>query len=77
MASIESSTRVHPAFPVRPSESLNKWLASLGHDFAEWKVRRRYRRDLKRLLRVGPHMIADIGLTPEAAHQEIEKPIWR
>ena len=39
-------------------------------------VRRRrkdYRNDLERLLRVAPHMIADIGLNLETAHREIGK----
>ena len=43
---------------------------------AEWQKRRRYREDLKRLLRVGPYMIADIGLTHEEAQKEIAKPFW-
>jgi len=44
---------------------------------AEWIRRRQYRGDLKRLLKVGPHMISDIGLTPHEAHREILKPFWR
>ena len=39
--------------------------------------RHRYRRDLRRLLRVGPHMIDDIGLTRPKALHEAEKPFWR
>lgn len=43
----------------------------------EWQTRRMYRRELKRLLRVGPHMIDDIGLTLEETCREIAKPLWR
>ena len=43
----------------------------------EWNRRRRYREDLKRLLKVGPYMIADIGLTLKEALEESEKPFWR
>ncbi|MGE0163955.1 MAG: DUF1127 domain-containing protein [Dongiaceae bacterium] len=39
--------------------------------------RLRYRRDLRRRLAIGPHMIADIGLTPEEAQREAAKPFWR
>lgn len=45
--------------------------------FAEWERRRDYRKKPKHLLRVGPRLIADIGLTLEKAHKEIEKPFWR
>jgi uncharacterized protein YjiS (DUF1127 family) len=41
------------------------------------QTRRRYRKDLERLLRVGPHMIEDVGLTLPEAHREIEKPFWQ
>jgi uncharacterized protein YjiS (DUF1127 family) len=43
----------------------------------DWETRRRYRAELKRLFRVGPHMIDDIGLTLEEAYREIAKPRWR
>ena len=48
----------------------------LGGTWAEWRRRRRYRTDLKRLLLVGPYMIVDIGLTFEEAREEIAKPFW-
>ncbi len=44
---------------------------------AEWRRRYAYRLELKRLLKVGPHMAHDIGLSPEEALREIEKPIWK
>ncbi len=37
----------------------------------------RSRRALRRLLRVGPHMIADIGLTEVEVWRELENPFWR
>lgn len=45
--------------------------------FAIWQARRHYRRELARLLIVGPHMIADIGLTTDNARDEIARPFWR
>ena len=44
---------------------------------AEWGRRRLSRADLKRLLKVGPYMIADIGLTYQEALDECGKPFWR
>ena len=44
---------------------------------AEWMRRHCFSRDLKRLLKVGPYMIADIGLTPEGAMIESKKPFWQ
>ena len=44
---------------------------------AEWRQRRQFRTDLRRLLKVGPHMIEDIGLDQEEAQDEITKPFWR
>ncbi len=52
-------------------------IASFRVIWAEWQIRRRYRKDLERLLRVGPYMIEDVGLTLEEAHREIEKPFWQ
>jgi uncharacterized protein YjiS (DUF1127 family) len=45
--------------------------------FAIWRARRNYRRELARLLIVGPHMIADIGLTADNTREEIARPFWR
>jgi uncharacterized protein YjiS (DUF1127 family) len=42
-----------------------------------WHGRRRYRGDLRRLMIVAPHMIADVGLTLEKARREVAKPFWR
>ena len=45
--------------------------------FQLWRKRRLYRRELVRLLVVGPHMISDIGLTFEQALAEADRPFWR
>jgi uncharacterized protein YjiS (DUF1127 family) len=42
-----------------------------------WRARRHYRRELRRLLDVGPHMIADVGLTLDQARDEMTQPFWR
>lgn len=44
---------------------------------ADWRRRYRFRADLKRLLKVGPYMIKDIGLTHEEALRESQKPVWK
>jgi uncharacterized protein YjiS (DUF1127 family) len=48
-----------------------------GTKLREWLARRHYRRGLARLMRVGPHMIDDVGLTLEQVRQEIAKPFWQ
>jgi uncharacterized protein YjiS (DUF1127 family) len=52
-------------------------IAAIRPFLAEWNRRRRFRKDLKRLLAVAPHMIADIGLTLDQAYEQIEAPFWR
>ena len=42
-----------------------------------WFARRRYRGDLRRLLRLGAYLIADIGLEHRRAAEEAGKPFWR
>ena len=42
----------------------------------EWRKRRNYRADLRRLLETGPHLIPDIGLSTEEAIREASKPFW-
>jgi uncharacterized protein YjiS (DUF1127 family) len=49
----------------------------LSHILGTWRVRRRYRQELRRLMKVGPHMIADIGLKLEDARMETAKPFWQ
>jgi uncharacterized protein YjiS (DUF1127 family) len=42
-----------------------------------WWQRHRYRRELRRLMSSGPHLIADIGLSRTHAEREAAKPFWR
>lgn len=62
------------ASPRARAKILNLWIFKAT--WAEWRRRRRYRADLKRLLRVGPYMVDDIGLTMKEAQREIAKPFW-
>jgi uncharacterized protein YjiS (DUF1127 family) len=45
--------------------------------FRLWRERWHYRRELTRLLIVGPYMISDIGLTLDQAQEEAARPFWR
>ena len=42
-----------------------------------WRRRLRYRRELKRLLALGAHLVEDVGLMPVHARREAAKPFWR
>lgn len=42
-----------------------------------WRQRQRYRRELRRLLRTGPHLVEDAGLSWGEACHESRKPCWR
>jgi len=42
-----------------------------------WRMRRYYRREMTRLLRVGGYMISDIGLTLADARAAADRPFWR
>ena len=76
MAIIESTHRDRLVLPFLPARTPLPHIAGLRAIWAEWQIRRRYRKDLERLLLVG-HMIEDVGLTLEEAHREIEKPLWQ
>ena len=41
-----------------------------------WHQRGEFRRDIRRLLQAGPHLIDDIGLSEEEARAEIGTPVW-
>ena len=76
------SIRFSDAYRGIPAASMGRILAFyLVNKFepaiAEWGRRRQFRADLKRLLKVGPHMIADIGLTYQEALDECGRPFWR
>lgn len=42
-----------------------------------WQERRRYRSDLRRLMKTGTHLVTDIGLVPAHAEREVQKPFWQ
>ena len=42
-----------------------------------WRARHHFRSELRRLVALGPHMIADIGLTPDQLSDEVTRPFWR
>jgi len=67
MATISLGVRRKAARPTRfsPMALLDLWLE-----------RARSRRHL-RLLLTNPHVLSDLGLTPEEADQESTKPFWR
>ena len=86
-----SSSIVTPrALPSRNKGSIANSLAQSINDLLQemrdqgparmlrvWRARRHCRRELRRLLAVGPHMIADVGLTLDDARKEMGQPFWR
>ena len=76
MASAQAQSDSCPAGPVCLDSGRRRLVSGPGA-WAVWRTRRRFRRELRRLLQVGPHMLADIGLTLEEAQRESIKPFWR
>ena len=79
-----SAIRTCPAHAPRnaPEPAITRAVRAVGIGNARAAIRacfdrHRYRQDLRRLLRAGPHMIDDIGLTRSEALHEAEKPFWR
>ena len=77
MTVVEMIAKTSTAGRTQLFDFLTQPFARLNSTLAKRRRRKDYRNDLERLLRVGPHMIADIGLNLETAHREIEKPLWR
>lgn len=77
MAISDISSRRGPVLAILPGTRLAARLGRARRILTVWRRRRDYRNELKRLKRVGPHMIADIGLSLDAARSEIQKPVWR
>ena len=73
---LDFTNRHQPFLPQYGWRALSLRVATGRNKLIEWGHRLRYRNELKRLLRVGPHMIKDVGLALEEAHREIEKPFW-
>ena len=77
MALTENTLQVSPAYSfLKPLTPFRHIALIVRATLGEWQTRRRYRRDLEHLLRVGPHMIEDVGLTVQEARGEIEKQFW-
>ena len=77
MAIIPSTHRDRSGVSFLPTRIRLPHIAGFRVIWAEWQIRRCYRKDLERLLRVGPYMIEDVGLTIEEAKREIKKPFWQ
>ena len=77
MALTENTLQASSALSFLEPRNPLRHLARLSATLGEWQTRRRYRRDLERLLRVGPHLIEDVGLTLQEASREIEKLFWQ
>ena len=79
MASSENQIEVEITFHQAWARGV-EWVANQYTRFqllrSEWRKRRNYRADLRRLLATGPHLIPDIGLSTEEAVQEASKPFW-
>jgi uncharacterized protein YjiS (DUF1127 family) len=62
-------------------QPLGRWLlwhlAEIRAVTGAWRQRYRYRRELQRLIKTGPHLIDDIGLWRTHADREAAKPFWR
>ena len=61
-----------PRMPLDVLEKGEKFALTIG----EWRRRHHFRTDLKRLLKIGPYMIDDIGLSLEETRRECDKPFW-
>jgi uncharacterized protein YjiS (DUF1127 family) len=57
--------------------SLESSLAEITVVLGAWRRRYRYRRELRRLISSGAHLIEDIGLSRAHAEREVAKPFWR
>ncbi|WP_227010603.1 hypothetical protein [Pelagibius marinus] len=65
---------VVPSQGRRPVTTL---LRKIDAGLAELRRRRQRRAELRRLLRIGPHMLADVGMDSATALAESRKPLWR
>ena len=77
MTIIESTHRDRAVWSFLPTRTPRQGIAGFRAVWDVWQTRRRFRKDLARLLRVGTYMIEDVGLTLAEANREIEKPFWQ
>jgi len=77
MAAPEITDIGRSVFAIQPARTYLSRIEGFRRTWDTWRTRRRYRKSLLRLLRAGTYLIEDIGLTPEEARREIEKPFWQ
>ena len=56
-----------------PLPTLNRVFLNVTLTLTSWQARRRTRKDLRSL---SGHMLADIGIDPQVAAREADKPFW-
>ena len=68
-----------PETPVGPADVSRRHysLATFRSLVATWSERKRLRWDLEQMLKDGPHLIDDIGLSERQVEAEIAKPFWQ
>jgi uncharacterized protein YjiS (DUF1127 family) len=75
-ARVDAASRIPPALAAAARRL--RWRCAESRALLElWRQRYRYRRELERLLRSGPHLIDDIGLVRAHAEREAGEPFWR
>jgi len=68
----------HPKSSIIPLQVLYVDVSEgLTQVLQEWELRRRRRVELRRLLLMGPELIADFGMTMQEAEFEAGQPFWR
>lgn len=77
MAYVQNRLATGKPFTATPRTFLSPRLGRVPATLREWKHRKRFRDELRRILRTAPHMIPDIGMKPDEALYEIDKPFWR
>lgn len=60
-----------------PAAGVGLSAGQLAQVISQWQKNRRYRRDLRRLYALGPHAVADIGLSTDDVIIEMAKPFWK
>jgi uncharacterized protein YjiS (DUF1127 family) len=78
---VAAPSQISPPYPLPVVAAASRWLlwrlAEGRTLLGLWRQRCRYRRDLLRLMRSGPHLVEDIGLLYKHAEREVAKPFWR
>lgn len=55
---------------------LHSRLLQMAAEVRAWRTRIGYRRELRRILETGPHLVADMGIGIDEALHEIAKPFY-